>query len=290
MVRKAAGEGLRLLDFRAAGEGRGTITGGLADLLPPADKCLADSTMVFMPDGYPFEETADGFPNEIKMVARRGLVFVASALDILLANQELLEDPLSPKLDCCRVWVPSSEESREMLRTLGDAALVGGRNNRSVVFNAAATKQDGTPRFRTVAEVAADLAKARAKQKAEPHQALSAPTNSQKMETLDLEAMLVDDPEGERSLKVDGARLLLAKWTEQVGLYDDDNSYTVRWGGVGETVAKDFKDIFRCGYNYPNAPKVNGKRPVLKGATLMRYYIEVLDGAIKDATGEEEED
>ena len=84
--------------------------------------------------------------------------------------------------------------------------------------------------------------------------------------------------------------MLLAKWTEQVALFDDDNSYTVRWGGVAEAVAKDFKDIFRCGYNYPDATPVNGTRPKLKKAPLMRYYIKVLEDAIKDATGDEEED
>ena len=30
--------------------------------------------------------------------------------------------------------------------------------------------------------------------------------------------------------------------------------------------------------------------PKLRGAPLMRYYIEVLEGEIKDATGDEEED
>ena len=110
------------------------------------------------------------------------------------------------------------------------------------------------------------------------------------MEHFDLEALLVDDPEGERSLKVEGARSLLAKWKVQVKLYDEDDSYTVLWGGRWETVTKDFKDIFECGYNYKDAPRVNGRVPKLTRAPLMRYFITVLEGAIKDATGEEEED
>ena len=67
MARRAAGEGVRLLDFRTTsnwrtrvatyGEGCGTITGGLADLLPPADRPLADSLIVLMPDGTAFPET-----------------------------------------------------------------------------------------------------------------------------------------------------------------------------------------------------------------------------------------
>ena len=109
------------------------------------------------------------------------------------------------------------------------------------------------------------------------------------METLDLEAMLVVDPEGEGLLNVDGARSLLDKWTKQVKLYDDDNSYTVKWGGVGETVAKDFKDIFHCedGYGRDQDGK-KFKSP--RGVRTMRYYITVLKDEIKDATGEEEED
>ena len=215
-------------------------------------------------------------------------MFTAAVLDLFEVKPELLDDVFSSELDCFRPWVPASEEKREMLRTLGGAPLPkGNRFQQVVVFNAAATKQDGTPRFRTVAEVAAELAKARAARIAEPHEDLIPKSNSLKMEELDLEAMLVDDPEGERSLKVEGARSLLAKWTEQVALFDDDNSYTVRWGGVAEAVAKDFKDIFRCGYNYPDAPKVNGARPKLTKAPLMRYYIEVLEGAIKDATEED---
>ena len=44
---------------------------------------------------------------------------------------------------------------------------------------------------------------------------------------------LVIDPEGEGLLNVEG-EMALAKWTEQVKLYDDDNSYTVKWGGEGK--------------------------------------------------------
>ena len=300
MSRRAAEEGLRVLDFRAAsawqtrvstyGEGRGTITGGLADLVPAADRCLVDSTVVFMPDEYPFDETAGpghGFPSEIGTLARRGRVLIASALDIMLAHPELLEDPLSAKLDCCRVWVPESEGSRETLRTLGGAALVVGPG-KTVVFNTA-VKEDGTPRFRTAAGVAAELAKERAKQKAEPAVALTGyerSTPSTKMEALDLEKMLVVDPEGEGLLNVEGAKSLLAKWTRQVKLYDDDNSYTVKWGGTRDTVPKDFKDIFHCedGYGRDQDGKKFTKP---KGALTMRYYITVLKDAIKDATGED---
>lgn len=300
MSRKAADEGLRLLDLREASlhytirdEGVSLTRGGLADFLavhlPPSDKALREKFVVLVPDGTVFPETSDSFPNDIRDAAKRGRMFVASVLDLFAAQPELLDDLLDQQLDCCRPWVPASPAHREQLRTLGGAALVGGPNRQSVVFNTA-VKEDGTSRFRTAAAVAAGLAEARAKQKAEPHQALSAQTNSQKMEVLDLEKMLVNDPEGERSLNVDGAQSLIAKWTEQVGLFDDDNSYTVRWGGRRDQVRKDFKDMFNCGYNYPNAPRVNGRVPALTGAPLMRYFITVLEGAIKDATGDEEED
>ena len=102
-----------------------------------------------------------------------------------------------------------------------------------------------------------------------------------------MEAMLVDDPEGEGSLNVEGARSLLARWTEQIRLFDADNSYRLRWGANAERVTKDFKDIFDCGYGIDS----DGKRyPRNMGAPTMRYYIEVLENEIKDATGEEEED
>ena len=94
-------------------------------------------------------------------------MFTAAVLDLFEVKPELLDDVFSSELDCFRPWVPASEEKREMLRTLGDAALVGGTNQQSVVFNTA-VKEDGTARFRTVAAVAAELAKERAKQKAEP--------------------------------------------------------------------------------------------------------------------------
>ena len=62
-----------------------------------------------------------------------------------------------------------------MARTLGGAALPHGSYGSSVVFNAAAVKEDGTtPRFRTVAAIQAELAvEARAKQKAAPLVALT---------------------------------------------------------------------------------------------------------------------
>ena len=108
-----------------------------------------------------------------------------------------------------------------------------------------------------------------------------------KLPDLDLEALLIVDPEGERLLNVEGAKSLLAKWTEQLRLFDADNSYTVKWGGHSIPVTRDFKDIFECGYNYPNAPKEGKGRPKLTGGPLMRYYIEVLEDAIKDATEED---
>ena len=290
MVRRAAGMGVRLLDCRVIDRNDGRSP-AFVDLLPAPDKCFAKRIVVLVPDQYPFEDRNRGFPNEIDAAARRGCLFTAAVLDLFEAKPELLDDVFSSELDCFRPWVPASEEKREMLRTLGGAPLPkGNRFQQVVVFNADAVNPDRTPRFRTVAAVQAELAKARVAKKAEPHEALSGNSNSLKMEALDLEKMLVIDPDGEGLLNVDGARLLLAKWTEQVALFDDDNSYTVRWGGVAEAVAKDFKDIFRCGYNYPNAPKVNGARPKLKKAPLMRYYIEVLEGAIKDATGDEEKD
>ena len=216
-------------------------------------------------------------------------MFVAAVLDLFVANPELWENPLSTELDCCRVWVPASPEQREKLMTLGDAALPTYSSKGHVVLNTAAKMKDGTPRLRTVAGVAAELAKARAAKKAEPHESLSVKSNSLKMETLDLEAMLVVDPEGEGLLNVEGAKSLLAKWTEQVKLYDADNSYTVLWGGYSGKVAKDFKDIFRCedGYGRDQDGK-KFKSP--RGVLTMRYYIKVLKDAIKDATGEEEED
>jgi len=296
LVRKAAREGFRLLDCRVIDRGDGRSPGALdaiADLVPAAERCLADNFLVFMPDGTAFPDTSKDFPNEIRKAAKRGRLFVASALDSLVETPDLLDDVLDQRLDRYRPFVPASEEHRNMLRTLGGAALPNGRNGSAVVFNVEAKKSDDTPRFRTVAAIQAELAEARAEQKAEPLVALtgyerSAP--STKMAVFDLEALLVDDPEGERSLKVDGARLLLAKWTKQVKLYDEDNSYTLKWGGELRDVTKKFKDIFRCGYNYKDAPRVNGRIPMLRGAPLMRYYIEVLEGEIKDATGDEEED
>ena len=288
MLRKAAREGFRLLDCRVINRGDGRPP-AIRELLPAADRCLADSIMVFMPDGCPFDsEGMNNLPNVIAAAARRGRVFVAAALDIFVEKQ-LWENPLSTELDCCRVWAPASEGHRELLITLGDAALPTSSN---VVLNTAAKKTDGTPRLRTVEAVAAELAKERAKQKAEPAVALTGyerSTPSTKMEEFDLEALLVIDPEGERLLNVEGARSLLVKWTGQVKLYDEDNSYTVKWGGVMVKVAKDFKDIFRCDPAYGTYPDgKNIKSP--KGALTMRYYIKVLKDAIKDATGEEEED